>query len=197
MANMCSNDIVFYGDKGYLTELHNHVHRILKSKDNEYNDYTMLAKAYGLDLAEAGWFEYADDELQPDCNEVHTFTLQTETKWVPKEEIFNAICKHYNYDIGYIYKAEETGFGVFVNTDKDGRYFAEKYYVDGDQMEEPLYAETWYEVELCIKEYCHFDEGVLSPDNINEVNRILRNSLPQCNEDTNCIQIYKYEEEFK
>lgn len=199
MANMCYNDIVFYGATECIKELYSYIERIHKINDNEkqHNDYTMLAEAYNLDLAEAGWFT-CHESIDFD-GDFASFFLCTETKWVPKEEIFDAICKHYEGKIKYVYRAEEIGFSVFVNTDSKGIYFADRYYVDGNTLEEPLYAESWDEVTLLLKELYHgFTSEQLAPCNLDEINSILRNHLPKQNEDDDyLIQVYKYEEEFK
>lgn len=200
MANMCYNTIVFYGDFVCIKELYSHIERIHRTNDDEkqYNDYTMLAEAYNLNLAEAGWFMCLED-VDVENDEITSFRLDTETKWVPKEEIFNAICKHYKGKINYVYMAEEIGFKVFVNTDVQGIYFIDRYYVDGSGDLEPLYTDDWNDVTSLLKElYPNFKEEELTIDNLDEINRILRNNLPKQDEnDDNPIQVYKYEEEFK
>lgn len=200
MANMCYNTIVFYGDPVCIKELYSHIERIHKTNDDDkqYNDYTMLAEAYNLNLAEAGWFMCLED-VDVEDDEITSFRLDTKTKWVPKEEIFNAICNHYKGKINYVYMAEEIGFKVFVNTDIQGIYFVDRYYVDGSGDLEPLYTDDWNDVKALLKELCpSFSEEQLTEDNLDEINNILRNNLPKQNEYGDYPpQVYKYEEEFK
>lgn len=60
-----------------------------------------------------------------DC---HVISVQTETAWEPMEAMWAMILAECKYsDIKFVYLAEEPSMGVYINTDSEGNFFADKY----------------------------------------------------------------------
>lgn len=88
---------------------------------------------YGLDWKELRcrgeiyYVERIDDDV---------LFIGTSTAWEPMCALWDAIIGKVYTDkisgdrkLSYVYKAEEPGLGLYVNTDESGLYFEERYYI--------------------------------------------------------------------
>ncbi len=72
-------------------------------------------------------------EVDRSISELESFTVATETAWVPMPEMWDMIFSVCNYtDIKYVFLAEESGNEVYINTDTEGRYYDEYGVIDGE-----------------------------------------------------------------
>lgn len=132
MANECSTKYMFFGDKEHIEDLQN---KILKVQETKGAFLCTLAKQYSInspDTSYRGHISYMDM-----WNEDGTaLMVETINAWNPVTELFNAIInKHYLDDqytrlIDFVYMAEEPGFNIYINTDIEGRFFSDRFYVD-------------------------------------------------------------------
>ena len=128
MPNWCWNQTVFYGDNEKQKEIYNKIEKEVRSgwphidlflkelgcpKEELDGIYVTRAHISGIVLLEDGALE-----------------LSYESAWEPINETIDEILKAYQPHIKQVTLAEETGFDVFLNTDVEGKYFNEHYYLD-------------------------------------------------------------------
>lgn len=152
MPNWCYNQTVFYGDKNkqkeiyektyekYLSQQWSHIDLILKefgcSKEELDKDFCVRAHITDLRLLENGELE-----------------MSYESAWNPINEILDEILKKYQPQMKQVTLADESGMDVFLNTDIEGKYFTEKYYLDltitgEDETRKENYNDTKYHDSL-------------------------------------------------
>lgn len=128
MPNWCWNQTVFYGDTQKQKEIYNkienevrsgwpHIDLFLKElgcTEEELNkEFSVRAHINGIALLKNGELE-----------------LCYESAWGPINETIDEILTKYLPHIKQVTLAEETGCDVFLNTDVEGKYFTEHYYLD-------------------------------------------------------------------
>ena len=134
MPNWCSNSIAFYQEDGgsdRLAKFYADINRTYgllrggKPKHAESPDWAgHFLKDHGVDvenLYTRGFLEYYEIE------ETHV-RIDMETAWGPIPELYTEMAKV--YDLKFVYCASEPGSEVYVNTDKEGRFFADRYMLD-------------------------------------------------------------------
>jgi len=148
MANPCCNINVFFTndeDKSELLRLHNNISSVVQAalnapKGPEPAWLGEIAKIHGIDIQNIscrGSIEYLED-YDPESDHVK---LETETAWNPTTELWEAVASKYK-GISFVYRAEEAGSDIFINTDAEGTYLPERYLLDIDgNMTIP---EGWY-----------------------------------------------------
>ena len=148
MPNWCCTKYAFYtndGDKGELLRFYKNLSDIILIPSEIKNDFEpgwlgKVAIRHGLDHEKTscrGTINYLENYDPKD----NFFTLESETAWIPADELWEAVIARYK-GISFVYLAEEPGMEIFINTDSNGTYFPEKYLVEifGDA---PI-PEKWY-----------------------------------------------------
>ena len=137
MANICCNRHVFYttnGNKNELLRLHTNLSAVMEASSEAKNAYErgwlgLVAIKHGLDwekeISCRGFIEHLDD-YEPVSN---FFTLDSNTDWVPMDELWEAVIAQYE-GVSFVYVAEECGESIYINTDVEGLYFHEKYLLE-------------------------------------------------------------------
>ena len=129
MPNWCYNQTIFYGDKEKLKNIYNNIHNQIEEKPWVHIDLFLkelgcseedLTKKYPARAFIDGIKLLGGGELE----------LQYESAWNPINEVLDEILEEYQPQIKEVTLAEECGNGVFINTDFDGKYYPEKYYLD-------------------------------------------------------------------
>jgi hypothetical protein len=168
MPNWCDNSIAFYQEDGgnaVLEAFYTDMERCLNYKDPETGECSGWVgnwlKVNGIDaknLSARGFITNCELNGDHVC-------VNMESAWAPISEVWDLIAERYG--LVYVYKAEEPGCEVFVNTDAVGRFFSDRYilnYFDVDDLdlddgimaeygerlrefgEETLYFESWDDV---------------------------------------------------
>ena len=135
MANYCSNSIRFISrDRAKLAVFLRKVYAAFDSRTSEFynllvlHGYTNKQIAGMTDRRDA--ITHCDTKLSAD-GDVFSFGVDTETAWSPHMEVFyRLIGEKYGGAIRMVYRSEECGCGIYINTDAEGRYFPERYVVD-------------------------------------------------------------------
>ena len=71
-----------------------------------------------------------DDEINQKEN-VYYFYFQTESAWSPNVEVFTKIIREkFDDEFELEHCSEESGMGIYINTDSDGLFFPDRYYLD-------------------------------------------------------------------
>lgn len=132
MANECSTKYMFFGDTEHIADLQE---KILKVQETKETSLHTLAELYAVNLSDIpcrGHISYMDMWN----NDGTALMLETITAWNPQTELFDAVIhKHYldaneNRLIDFVYIAEEPGFNIYINTDTEGEFFPDRFYID-------------------------------------------------------------------
>ena len=135
MANYCSNSIVFFSkDK---TKLSRFLRKVYAAFDSIGSGFYNLMVLHGYKNREIlsvidkrDSFTHCDTKLAQE-NDTYSFGVDVETAWEPHMAMFYKIIREkYNDAIQLVYMAEECGSDLYVNSDKEGIYFRERYMVD-------------------------------------------------------------------
>lgn len=136
MANYCSNSIVFYSKrKKPLEEIRQLVSRCLGNvKLNSVKQFLIFADLKRLADGEfcdgRDYFVNCDAEVEKDLG-LYCLRVETETAWSPNMIVIELMLKaKYNGTVKMVYESEEVGSNVYVNTDKLGLYFIDRYKVE-------------------------------------------------------------------
>lgn len=114
MANICTTNYVFEGKKEELDALYQ------KMKELQGQDLGQLVEALGKNpdeiMCRGDW---SDLERHGD-----TLRMTFETAWTPCYEVTNLMKESFP-SLRIYYKAEESGCGVYLKNDVEGKYFPE------------------------------------------------------------------------
>ena len=136
MANYCNNTIAIIGyDKEKLDSLRKLM--VNSFRDSRYGTVRDFVIKCGYDKEEAIQFTDGrdtfidiDDEINQKEN-VYYFYFQTESAWSPNVEVFTKIIREkFDDEFELEHCSEESGMGIYINTDSDGLFFPDRYYLD-------------------------------------------------------------------
>jgi hypothetical protein len=162
MPNWCFSSCAFYTNdenKGELLRLYKNLEKIMEQPSEVPNGFEpgwlgKVAIAHNLDWEKISC-RGEISELEEYSPNDKFFTLRTETAWAPTEELWEAVIAQYE-GVSYVFIAEESGMGIYVNTDTEGTYFPDRYMMDiwGDgPIPEGWYADQEKPSCLEIREY--------------------------------------------
>ncbi len=157
MPNWCENEFVIYGDKEQLLKFYKDMTIATSENPNfEKVDNSWDEKWVGNLFLGAG---YTEEELQKRQYNyrggVDDIVLKEDrviiwdyTAWTPNNEEMEDMLYEKYPGLEMVYKAEEGGCGIYINTDTEGKYIPERFLVDFSSANEDLweYYETWDEV---------------------------------------------------
>lgn len=163
MANICLNNIDFIASDKNLKEL-----------ERLYNDVEKISKS---ELN----FGHLDNvlDITSISNNYSYFIISTTTSWTPKPEIWLDILKDYS-DIDLEYTSEESGCGIFVNTDESREIFEESYiaYYFDDDAKEKIIKSKLFKNDMNYDDYVYTTMRFVDDiEVINSFNKVLRSSI--------------------
>lgn len=126
MSNICDTCIQFRGDENVLTDLFNRLKPESLSK---------IAQSFGISREEtsAVTCDYSPFRGAVIDIDKSSYRIYQDDNWWPHVSLWTVICrKIYDDKISFVYKAEECGCGVYINTDDSGLFFPEKIVCDYD-----------------------------------------------------------------
>ena len=212
MPNWCYSSYVFYSeeaDEGELARLHRTIVEIMQKPSDVENGFEpgwlgKVAIAHGFDWEKIpcrGKITHIDDYTGL-CS---SFKLETETAWAPMDELWEAVVSRYK-GVSFVYLSEESGMGIFVNTDCTGRFFPERFLLE--VCLEDFVPDGWCvdcETEstcLDVREhFCGF-VGLQTRfteltdrkfDNIEDMQRYLNDVVEGCEHGHGCVYEYSFE----
>lgn len=136
MANYCSNSIAIFGyDKEKVDELHDLMVKFFHKNSNGSIRAFVVACGYSSDEAlkmTDGRDTFADiDYVVSEKEHIFYFKFQTESAWSPNVGVFRKIISDkYDEELDMEYCSKEPGVGIFINTDEEGFFFTDRYYLD-------------------------------------------------------------------
>lgn len=169
MPNWCSVRIAIIADKEKkgakesLTELH----KLLTSTPQIAREHAsadwlgnyLAAAGINPDHLGARSFVYETDEELTEDSEKLWFCVSTEDAWSPKVAAWDALLE--GKPLRYVFRAEEPGVCIYVNTDNTGDIFPERYRMDyciprdnGSEDNDLLYFDDEQELLEAFKEIC-------------------------------------------
>lgn len=138
MANTCYTDYAFFGDERAMEDFYDRLRGSMKPEDRDGLPLSRVRNAFRIPPEKAAVNRATIDYVRKDADCVR---LSAESAWTPATDIFDEIIKSWYTDrlgrpiLSYVYAAEEPGFDIFINTDRDGRYLSHRYLVDdGDNL---------------------------------------------------------------
>ena len=135
MANYCSNSIVFFSkDKSKISRFLRKVYAAFDSVGSGFYNLMVLHGYKNREILslidKRDSFTSCDTKLELD-KDTYSFRVDVETAWEPHMVMFYKIIREkYDNAIQLVYMAEECGSEIYINSDKDGVYFTERYMVD-------------------------------------------------------------------
>lgn len=167
MANICSNCMAVYGDRTELERLHSIIGEAMADTDPKRNKVDLTFELAGFTKEEidalgmtACFYTDVDKEISTGDYGITYFEVSFESKWSPAIESWDALLARFFPKLKQVTVAEEGGCEIYINTDRDGYFFKDRYYVDGsvcnhytNEMECP-YCETEEQALAVINEMC-------------------------------------------
>lgn len=140
MCNWCSNRFVVHGDKGQLLRFYMDMTKAISA----HPDFTPVDNSWkqqwvGNLFLQAGYSENEvrnSDEIncRGDVIEIGLekdyVYIDDETAWGPNDGSMQKMLDEKYPGLEMVFRCEEPGMGVFVNTDETGRFLPERYIVD-------------------------------------------------------------------
>ena len=174
MPNWCSSIFAFYHNgtkagEAALEDLHSKILEYTKAPSRVKNGFGPkwlgnVVDGFGIDWNTVecrGIIDVTDVEDDGGCR---AFRVYTETAWGPMPDMWEKIIgQRYQDQIMFEYIAEEPGNGVFINTDREGIFFPDRYRAaieDGDEFYEEYFTSD-EELEKFLKEKYGIEEPTL------------------------------------
>lgn len=144
MPNWCYTQIAFFSlDKNELLNFQNDILIALESlpiKDSEAKNWQGRVSRYFNSSAcgERGFIIHTSDISTTYHNglEQYYFYLDQEDAWGPHTNMWYELIHELDKNIDFVYRAEECGNEVYINSDINGSFFPERYCVDNDRESE-------------------------------------------------------------
>lgn len=131
MANCCCTDIAIYtddDDQAGIMQI-SRLLRVLEERHENSTDYghvirlTELLKAHG----ENSIPERDRGHVISWLAEKASLIISQEDAWYPRVDCWKQILRNHYPNLRMVYRGEEPGCGVFVNTDETGAFFSDSY----------------------------------------------------------------------
>lgn len=152
MANICSTNITFYSKrKKSLIAFKEVFEELYRLGNGEW--YAFLDRySISADIHCRGVIEHYDDEINYSSGH-YNFEVISSDSWSPPFEMWRLILTMHFPLIKMVVSAEESGMDVYINTDKEGLYYLDKYLVE-------VFYDDWQNQEDFF-EYCTDKEDVV------------------------------------
>ena len=175
MPNWCSTTFSFYHNgtkegEAALADLHDKIEEYTKEPSRVKNGFGPkwlgnVADGFGIDwnTVECRGEIIDITDVENDSGR-RAFRVYTETAWGPMPDMWEKIIgQRYQDQIMFEYIAEEPGNGVFINTDREGIFFPDRYRAgieDGEEFYEEYFTSD-EELEKFLKEKYGIEEPTL------------------------------------
>ena len=190
MANYCNNDIVVFAyEKDKVEEFRKFMEDYIQN--NEDKTVRGFVLRCGFPKEEAYKItDHRDTLIDIDDQiykkeDVYYFNFQTESAWTPNVEVFKSIIQaKFNGELEIEYRSEEPGVGNYINTDEEGFFFSERFFLDSCVNDEyhTEYYDSKEEVLEWVKE--KFPEADVSINNeVYEIENIVQKYIDDTGDD--------------
>jgi hypothetical protein len=146
MPNWCYNQTVFYGDTKKLKEVFDKVEQKVYSKTGKFESISLDPLLIELGcpqemLNKEFWIRGHIVDI--DLLDKGEIILSYETAWNPVYEKIETILEMYCPQIKSVTICEECGCEIYINTDKERKYFKDEYYLDIVTGTDSIYGEHY------------------------------------------------------
>ena len=204
MANICCTNITFYSkNKQQLGAFHDKIEAMhhLGDGENWYYAKSFLDSCTSVHCI--GHVDHIDDDIDERHEGVYDFEIISQDKWDPCIEMWKLILEKHYPEVKMVACAEEPGYAVYINTDKDGLYYFDRYFIDilGGGLDSSGTFETKDEVLDFLEEILgtrfKFDDINQLEDDVDRLVEFLNkhNGVGVYNDDAVKVIIHKYKEE--
>lgn len=136
MANYCNNKIALFGyDRDKVDAFRKQmVESFRESRYGAVRDFVIecgYSKDEAIQITDGrDSFIDIDDEVS-EKEGVYYFYFQTESAWSPNIESFAKVIREkFDDEFEIEYCSEEPGMGIYINTDEEGFFFPDRYFLD-------------------------------------------------------------------
>ena len=133
MPNWCNTRYYFMGQNNEIQDFHKKVKEFI-SKDNLSNGFEKnwignIVNGFGYDCKKipCRGTVICLDEIVEEKKDIMIFYIETETAWVPLNELWDKIIENFYPSTTYVFFAEEPGAEIYINSDKSGSFFPDRY----------------------------------------------------------------------
>ena len=199
-GNYCSNTIAIYGcEKEKVDEFRKLMVKSFDESDERSVSDFVLACGYAMDevlgMTDArDTFVDIDDEVS-EKERVFYFKVQTESAWCPNVDVFLTIIRDkFQGELEMEYCSEEPGMAIYINTDEEGFFFTDRYYLDSciNDKYETEYFESKEEVIKWIKDKFP-DVKVTIKTAIHKIENEVRKFIDESGDDFFSLHKFSYE----
>jgi hypothetical protein len=162
MPNWCFNETIFYGNEDKIKEVYQKLKdttNLVGLRTEVIDHFNYLLEALGVSNDDEFYVRghIIHFELKTFKNDDLTLYIQYETAWNPVCETLDEVLEKYAPTLKQVTLADESGMGVYINTDTDHKYFTERYWLDisdeNDNYNDEKYHDT---LESVINEFKKF-----------------------------------------
>lgn len=177
MPNWCFNETVFYGDENETKKIYEELQQKVElTKIPTIDHIDNLLLLFGVtqeELDKEYWIRAHIIDFR--LNDDNSLLVQYESAWNPIVEHLDSILANYKPNLKQVTLADECGMGIYVNTDTDGLYFTEKYWLDmsnedGDDYNDKKYHDS---LESAIDEFKKFLNLNININSLEEFQEII------------------------
>ena len=201
MPNWCYNTMYVYGPKAECERfkaLLVKAEAMAKTQGHNPVYQTFLEAGFTPDEIDAtdcrrGWYT---DEFELKQERGHdVLDVRFETAWGPCHEAFTELLRRFFPLLEQVTLAEESGCEVYVNTDTDGLFFEDRYYIWGEIRKGERYScisddgsqyQSSYENALSAINKWLEENGIAPLSSVHEAEELV-NSMPDCN-----LNVYEF-----
>lgn len=152
MPNWCDFDIAVKGDKKELDILYGKINLCkARAKVNHNWDLFELFIEHGYKKEEilkdrfpyiGGSIDQVNEPTYHEELKCWYMYIYNTTRWSPMIEGFNKILSENYRSLSAVYRAEEPGCDIYINTDSSGTFFDDRYYIYDDENGSEYFASS-------------------------------------------------------
>lgn len=186
MPNWCYNQTIIYGDKNKTYELGQKLLEHYEKIEKHTFHFSVLFEILGCpqDLCPnvRAWVNYVQ------IKEDNSLFIEYESAWNPIIKDLDKVLEEYQPTLKQVTLAEETGMAIFVNTDIEGLYFTEQYYLDisiygddnDDRFNDFKYFDTLEDVINEFKTFFEIEEEINTIEELREWIGAMKDGFKEC-----------------
>lgn len=160
MPNWCYNETIFYGDERKIYEIGTKLLEVFEKSEDKQIHFSILFDILGCSNDNQPSVRAWINGVTLEDN--GTLYINYESAWNPIIESLNEVLEKYQPTLKQVTQCEECGNGIYINTDKEGLYFTDRYILDisifGDDEERFNDFKYFVTLEGAIKEFKEFFE---------------------------------------
>lgn len=174
MANWCYTEFTFVGKENEIKDFCDKIksftskERLPNGFGNDWLGNIVDGFGFNWNRIDCGGQALSVTEVEKYLSEAK-FSVNVMTAWRPMTKMWDKVIEKYYPSIRYVFLAEEPGNEIFINTDKEGAFYLDKFYMDLDLPDKYEYESTYY---------CTSEKGVV--ETLNSIFGYSYDNYEQC-----------------